>query len=129
MKRLQRVLASTAVFACLSAGLAVRPTKVLSASDNVISESSTLAEETIVDLTPIFPEQAGGTKENPYTISSVYDFSTLIQAAKTSSLENTYFVQVCDIVFNEDASFVINDGVLSVAEGKNVLATYPIASD
>ena len=129
MKRLQRVLASTAVFACLSAGLAVRPTKVLSASENVISESSTLAEETIVDLTPIFPEQAGGTKENPYTISSVYDFSTLIQAAKTSSLENTYFVQVCDIVFNEDASFVMNDGVLSVAEGKNVLATYPIASD
>ncbi len=129
MKRLQRVLAFTAVFACLSAELACRPTKVLSASDNVMSESSVLAADTVVDLTPIFPDKAGGTKENPYTISSAYEFTALIRAAKTSSLENVYFVQVCDIVFNEDDAFALNDGILSVAEGKRVLSSYPIASD
>ena len=128
MKRLQRVLAFTAVFACLSAELACRPTKVLSASDNVMSESSVLAADTVVDLTPIFPDKAGGTKENPYTISSAYEFTALIRAAKTSSLENVYFVQVCDIVFNEDDAFALNDGILSVAEGKRVLSSYPIAS-
>ncbi len=120
MKKIQKMLAFTAVFAVLSAEVAINPVPVFSAekelSDTQETSSVLAGDDSYIDLSPIFPNGNAGTKENPYVISSVYDFEKLRDASLSSSLEDKYFVLTSDITFNNDSVLKANsNGVLSVS--------------
>ncbi len=127
MKKLNKILAFASIFAILSTEIAMKPVQVLSAENENPAENATLAgEDSIIDISPIFPDGAAGTKENPYAISTVYDFDRMLTASFTSSLEGKYFVLVNDITFNADSAFSDTNGVLSM-RGGNVRISTPIS--
>ena len=70
MKKIQKMLAFTAVFAVLSAEVAINPVPVFSAekelSDTQETSSVLAGDDSYIDLSPIFPNGNAGTKENPY---------------------------------------------------------------